>query len=147
MLEVILDKTTGYNKSRKTIKKISKLGGIILIILGIIRYNLTIILVGIYIIEKESKMSKLNDIERILNRKERFLKRGVYPIRHIAVLQSGLVNDVIKNLDFDSIHLINVLDENLSLIKILNEEQVIKNLVENGTNITFNDIIAKQNKV
>lgn len=92
-------------------------------------------------------MSKLNDIERIINRKERFLKKGVYPIRHIAVLQEGLVNDVIKKLDFDSIHLINILDDNLRLIKTVTEEQVIENLIEKGTNITFNDIIAKQNNV
>lgn len=146
VLEVILDRKIGYNRSRKIINIITKIGSTLFIILGIVEKNITVFLIGI-IIEKESEMSKLNDIERIINRKERFLKKGVYPIRHIAVLQEGLVNDVIKKLDFDSIHLINILDDNLRLIKTVTEEQVIENLIEKGTNITFNDIIAKQNNV
>ena len=152
ILEVILDKTLGYNKSRRIIRKISKVSAIIFIIWGIIQimrkvWNINIIFIGIYIMQKEYKMAMLNGIERILNRRERFLKKGVYPIRHIAVLSDGMVNDVIKSLDFDSIHLINVLNKDLTLIDVVTEEQLVNELLEKGTNITFNDILCKQNKV
>lgn len=152
ILEVILDKTLGYNNSRRITRKISKACAIIFIALGIIQiirkiWNINIIFIGIYILKKESKMVTLNGIERIFNRKERFLKKGVYPIRHIAVLSDGMVNEVIKNLDFDSIHLINILDKDLTLIDVVTEEQVVNDLLEKGTNITFNDILCKQNKV
>ena len=86
-------------------------------------------------------MLKINGIERIINRKERFLKKGIYPVRHIAVLENGMVSDVLKNLDFDSIHVINVLDENLNIVALISEEKLINQLIEKGTNITFNDIV------
>lgn len=144
IFEVIMEKLVGLNKSKRILINMSKITGIIFIILGMSKGRYNIVFIGIYIIKKineEIYMSKINGIERIINRKERFLKKGIYPVRHIAVLENGIVNDVIKNLDFDSIHVINVLDKDLNIIALISEEKLINELIEKGTNITFNDII------
>ena len=144
ILETVLDKKIGIIKSKKTLVNISIIFVITFIIIGVIKCRYNIILIGIYIIKKikeEIDMSKLNGIERIINRKERFLKKGFYPVRHVAVLVDGMVNDVLQKLDFDNIHIINVLDRDLNIIALLNEEQIINQLVEKGTSITFNDIV------
>lgn len=147
IIKIILERKLGMNKSKRMIIRLSNTCIVILGILGIIQIikhkNFNILVVVIYInniIREEIRMSNLKGMERILTRKERFLKKGIYPVRHIAVLNNGFVSDVLKNLDFDSIHIINILDKDLNLLAVINEEKLLNSLIEKGTGITFNDI-------
>lgn len=148
LLEIILEKNRGINKSKSMLIRISNICMVLIGILGIIQIiehrNFSIIIVLGYIkmlINKEgARMTNLMGMERILTRKERFLKKGFYPIRHIAVLSDGVVSDVLRNLDFDSIHIINVLDQNFKLVAVINEDELLNQMIEKGSNITFKDI-------
>lgn len=148
IIEVILEKKVGLNKSKKILIKLSNICIVIMSILGIIQIiehrNFNILIIVAYIknimLREEEGMTNLRGMERILTRKERFLKKGFYPIRHIAVLNDGIVSDVLRNLDFDSIHIINVLDKNFNVLAVINEEELLNQLIEKGSNITFNDI-------
>lgn len=148
IIEVILEKRIGINRSKKILIKLSNICIVIMSILGIIQIiehrNFNILIIVAYIkkimLREGERMTNLRGMERILLRKERFLKKGFYPIRHIAVLSEGIVSDVLRNLDFDSIHIINVLDKNFNLVAVINEEELLNQLIDKGSNITFNDI-------
>lgn len=148
IIALILEKKMGVNRSKMLLVKTTNISIVIMSILGIIQIiehrNFNILIIVAYIKKtmsrEEYRMTNLRGMERILTRKERFLKKGFYPIRHIAVLSDGVVSDVLRNLDFDSIHIINVLDKNFNLIAVINEEELLNQMIEKGSNITFNDI-------
>jgi stage IV sporulation protein FB len=87
--------------------------------------------------------SAFMNIRQILYRRSRFLKKGVYPARDLVVAKSTLLSETIKNMDFDSFHVIYVLDERMRLLKVFTEAEVMDALAGNNEGMTFEQLLKR----
>ncbi len=86
------------------------------------------------------------NIRNIIYRRSRFLKRGIYSARQLVVTKSLLLSDAVRAMDYtDMFHIVNVLDEDLKIVKTFTEQEVIDELISGTGDLTFGDMI--KNKV
>lgn len=117
--------------------------------MGYSRINFSLLLIGIYIMVLlfMGKMEgALMNIKQIVYRRSRLLKKGIYSARDLVAMKSTPVNEILKNMDFDSFHFVFVLDENLKLIGFFNENEIIEGLLDNNADITFGELLKKTGK-
>lgn len=81
------------------------------------------------------------NIKNLVYKRSRFLKKGVYPGRELVVIKSMRLGDVVKNMDFDRIHIIYVLDENMRLVKVFTEQEIIDSMEKFNGEISFEELI------
>lgn len=152
ILKGILTRKRGWIRAHKNIITIS--GGfiVIIIILGIIQVNDNIsnpclLIIGAnlaYHMKGANIEGAIMNMKKILNRRTRFLKKGIYSVRDIVVIETMKMGDVIKTLDYDRFHLIYILDEKLKLLRIMTEQELIDAVVKNNSSLTFMDIIKNE---
>ena len=88
-------------------------------------YNVSLLVLVIYFlfILKNNKMEvALMNIKNIVYRGSRFRKKGIYPVRELAVLETKSLGDVIKSMDFDRFHIIYILNESMNLVRVVTEQ-------------------------
>lgn len=109
------------------------------------RGNISLIVISLYIlmcIGKSKEESAFMNIKNLLFRKSRVIKKGIYPVREIVVLKHVKLAEVIKACDYiDRFHIINVLDENLRVIKVMTEQELIDAIVRNTPDTTFENFM------
>ncbi|HOQ00187.1 MAG TPA: hypothetical protein PK604_05020 [Acetivibrio clariflavus] len=81
------------------------------------------------------------NIKNLVYKRSRFLKKGIYPGRELVVIKSMRLGDVVKNMDFDRIHIIYVLDENMRLVKVFTEQEIIDGMEKFNGEISFEELI------
>jgi len=139
----VLASRFGILKAHSLVQRLSIVTAISFILLGVLQlklryYNMSLLLIGIYILihlKQNKGEASIMNIKHILYRKFRFLKKGIYPVRHIAVVNSMSMANIISNLDYDRFHIIYFLDENLQIQKILTEQQVIDQLSQESSSL------------
>ncbi|WP_235827784.1 CBS domain-containing protein [Acetivibrio saccincola] len=80
------------------------------------------------------------NVKNLVYRGSRFKKKGIYPVRELAVMETKSLGDVIKSMDFDRFHIIYVLDENMKLIDVVTEKEVLDYAIKYNTQISFKDL-------
>ena len=82
------------------------------------------------------------NIKNLLFRRSRILKQRIYPIREIAVMKDVKLSEVIKAMDYANMfHMVNVLDENLRIIKVVSEQEILDALITNNIDTEINRIL------
>jgi stage IV sporulation protein FB len=121
-----------------------------IIILGLVifinsLYNVSLILVGIYILlcTKESRReTALLNIKNFVFKRSQITKKGVYPVREIVVLKNVKLAEAIKAFDHENVfHIVNVLDDDLRVVKVLTEQQILDALLMNSVDSTFDELL------
>lgn len=108
--------------------------------------NISLIIAGAYmmILLGNGRMeSAFMNIRQILQRRSRFLKKGVYPARDLVVVKGTLLLDTIKSMDYDRFHIIYVLDDSMRLMKAFTENEIMDALAEGGENMTFGQLVSR----
>ncbi len=114
---------------------------IMLLIYGINYIWLVIIILYVYAGRKKRRMeASFLNIKRLLSRKERILRKGIYPIRTVAVIENESMADMVKNLDYDQYHLIYIMNEDLDIVKTVSEKDYLKALTGKRA-VTFKDML------
>ncbi len=149
ILRDILISKMGLFKAHKYSKSMSRGLGLLIILTGIIQlhdnmYNFSLLFLGGYIFYclkyDESEVYFMN-IKNLVYKRSRFLKKGIYPGRELVVIKSMRLGDVVKNMDFDRIHIIYVLDENMRLVKVFTEQEIIDGMEKFNGEISFEELI------
>lgn len=133
LLREILSVRVGFFLANKYTIYVSRCMSILLVFAAIIqialsKYNFSLALVILFIAffaQKESIEVILLSIKKIICRKARFLKKGFYPVRSLAVKKSMKINDILKSMDFDRFHILYVLDDDLKLVSIITEQDLL----------------------
>lgn len=129
---IIFYKLMGSSFTFKLIKKlmiIVKSGIIVTGVLQIFLFGnpslimIFILLPGTRLLEETVSVMKL---ENLLNRKQRIISKGIYPARHIVVMDECTLGDVLQRLDYDRFHIICILDSNLEIVGQITEQHIIK---------------------
>ncbi len=84
-----------------------------------------LVLPGTRLLEEKVGMMKL---ENLINRKQRIISKGVYPVRHVVVMDSCTLGDALQRMDYDRFHILYVLNSNMEIVGQITEQQVIKAL-------------------
>jgi stage IV sporulation protein FB len=120
---------------------------IIIILLRKNLFNLSLILVGIYIILnslESKKETALMNIKNILFRRARIIRKGIFPVQQIVVMKNVRLSEAIKAMDHvNKYHLINVLDEDLRIVKVMTEQEVFDAIMLHNANATFDILLEK----
>jgi stage IV sporulation protein FB len=153
ILREILSMGFGMRQGTRFSKRVSFLFTVLLIFFGIVQimnnyYNFSLILIGIYIIFRiraEEMEAAIMNIKNVIYRRSRFMKKGIYAARDLAVIKSTLMSEVIKNMDFDRFHIIYVLDDQQKIYKVLTEQQVMDGLLKYDSELTFEEYIQREN--
>lgn len=145
----ILTSHIGLFKAYKYTRIVSKVLGMIIVLVGIIQtfgnvYNFSLIFLGSYIFYflkyQEMEVYFMN-IKNLVYKRSRFLRKGVYPGRELVVIKSMCLGDIIKDMDFDRFHIIYVLDEQMKLEKVFTEQEIVDNLEKFDAKISFEELM------
>jgi stage IV sporulation protein FB len=148
-MEVLSD-YSGLFKANKRMNKITIVLSVIIIFSGLIvfkatLYNFSFVIIGIYILLSNTESRKetaLMNIKNLLFRRSRILKQRIYPIREIAVMKDVKLSEVVKAMDYaNKFHIINVLDENLRIVKVFSEQEILDAIIINNINTEIGKII------
>lgn len=145
----ILTSQIGLFKAYKYTKILSKVLGMIIVLVGIIQtfgnaYNFSLIFLGSYIfyfLKYEETEVYFMNIKNLVYKRSRFLRKGVYPGRELVVIKSMCLGDIIKDMDFDRFHIIYVLDEQMKLEKVFTEQEIVDNLEKFDAKISFGELM------
>lgn len=129
---IVFYKIAGSNKTFRLVKRLSLLMKIGLVLIGLLQVFIfrnpsllvaAAMLPGNKLLEETVSMMKL---ENLLNRKQRIISKGVYPARHIIVMNECTLGEVLQKLDYDRFHIIYVLDKDMEIVGEITEQQIIK---------------------
>ena len=141
----------GIFRASKKIRIFTIFLSIIIICLGLVVfkqsiYNASLVLVGIYIllcVKGSKKETALMNMKNFIFRRSRIIKTGIYPVREIVVMKNVRLSEVIKAMDYANMfHLVNVLDDDLRVIKVMTEQEILDALMLNSMDITFDKLLT-----
>jgi len=87
------------------------------------------------------------NLNALIHRRERILKRRAYPVRHILVLKEVLLGEVLSLLEYDQFHIIHIADETMKLICEITEQQLIDAMVKENAAKTLEEVFLKPTDV
>ncbi len=145
---VVLYSLVGSSRTLKIMETTGKLTGAFLLAAGL--YLLLIyknpslfitmaLLPGIKSIKRS--VNRLN-LDAFLRRKERILKKRVFPVRHILVLKNISLGEAVLLLDHDRFHIILVADENMKIIMQLSEQQLVDAIINQDAGKTIEEVFC-----
>ncbi|TYQ16085.1 UNVERIFIED_CONTAM: stage IV sporulation protein FB [Acetivibrio alkalicellulosi] len=142
----------GLYKASKVLRRVSLLFSISVLIVGCFQYftskfNFSFIMVVVYLLfllKQDKGEVALMNIKNLSYRRSRLLKKGVYPVRELAVIKTMSLGELIKSMDFDRFHIIYVLNQNMKIIGVLTEQEVLDNIIKYNTQISFEELLEKK---
>ncbi len=151
ILNLLLSYRYGLNKAFAYTRRVSFFLTFHIIIVGAIeliisKYNFSLLIIGMYFIyylRTERMEGALMNIKYLISRRSRLIKKGIYPARDLVVIQSIRIGEVLKNMDFDRFHFVHVLDEKMKVVKVFTEQEVIDEMMEHSTDVTFGELVRK----
>jgi stage IV sporulation protein FB len=136
----------GFRFSNRHLKRFSYVISGVMAAAGLLLFKhsvqgFNLLVAGIYILSSIKNdfagEASIMSIKDMLYRHTRLLKKGIYPVRDLAVLESMQLNSVIKCMDFDRFHIIYVLGKCLNIERICTEKEIMDYIARYGGDITF----------
>lgn len=149
----ILAGSMGMLAAGRLARRLALIMALVILLIGVLQlygsvYNFSLIIIGFYIIIlwKNSRMeSALMNIKQMIYRRSRLLKKGIYPARDLVVIKSMRLDEIMKNMDFDSYHLIHVLDENFRLLRVFTENEIM-DAISGSNGLTIGELLEGAGK-
>ncbi len=88
-------------------------------------------------------VSRLN-LDALIRRRERILKKKAYPVRHILVLKEVSLGEALLLLDYDQYHILHVADRELRVLLQVTEQQLIHAILSRNVAITLEEAFELQ---
>lgn len=146
----LLSARLGVFKAGKGLHFLTVILSISIILTGIISFcntgkNISLLIIGLYIlfcIKVNREETAFMNIKNFIFRKTRVMRKGIYPVREIVVLKSVKLSEVIKAMDYvDRFHIINVLDDDFKVIKVMTEQEVLDAIIGSTPDTTFEKLM------
>jgi len=88
-------------------------------------------------------VSRLN-LDALIRRKERILKKKAYPVRHILVLKEVSLGEALLLLDYDQYHILHVTDRDLQVLRQVTEQQLIQAILSQNAGKTLEEVFTPE---
>ena len=112
-------------------------------------HNISILAIGLYVLsslKSYNPEAAVMNVKQIVYRRSRLMRKGVYAARELVAVKTARLCDSLMEMDFDRFHIINVLDENLKLVRIFTEQEVMDAMLEYESDLTFGKLIDIENR-
>lgn len=149
ILLIMLYDFFGLDRTFTIMKKIGLRVRFVLIAAGlvmcVIEKNPSLLIVIAFVPGTKSikRAVKSLNLNALIHRRERILKRSSYPVRHILVLKEVLLGEVLSLIDYDQFHIIHVADKTMKLLCQITEQQLIDAMVEENAAKTVEEVFLK----
>lgn len=149
ILLIILYDFLGLDRTYEIMKRIGLRVRLMLIAAGlvmcVVENNPSLLIAIAFIPDMKSikRTVKSLNLNALIHRRERILKRGSYPVRHILVFKELLLGEVLSLIDYDQFHIIHVADKTMKLICQITEQQLIDAMVEENAAKTVEEVFLK----
>jgi len=152
ILQQLLSGRIGLLAAGRAVNVLAWLLSVAILVAGTFQFfmtggNISLLMIGIYIpvILKDARMeSAFMNIRRILYRRAKLTKKGVYPVRDLVVLSSTRVGELLNNMDFDRFHIIYVLDDDMRITGTFTEKEIMDAFTAGGECITFGQLMEEK---
>ncbi|OPX42710.1 stage IV sporulation protein FB [Ruminiclostridium hungatei] len=150
IIQELLAARLGILRTGKVLKHVSVLLSAAIIAAGLAglfysRSGVNLMVIGVYFfmcMGTSREETAFMNIKSLLFRKSRVIRKGIYPVREIVALKHMKLSEVIKALDYiDRFHIINVLDEDMRVIKVMTEQEVLEAILSNPADTTFDNLM------
>jgi len=84
------------------------------------------------------------NLSALLRRRERILKKRVFPVRHILLLKDVNLGEAVLFLDYDRYHIIHIADDNLGILMQITEQQLIDAIMDLNAGKTLEEAFILQ---
>lgn len=148
ILIVFSYKLMGSNKTFRLTKRLTLILKACLFMIGVLQIGLfknpslliaAVILPGAGLLEEAVSIMKL---ENLLNRKQRIIRKGVYPAGTIIVMEDLTIGDVMQKLDYDRFHFIYVLNYDFEIIGQVTEQDIIKAIEKYSSSDKITNVLS-----
>lgn len=152
VLMELLTRRIGLFSANRFINIISVIFSFVIIGIGMVvliksRYNASFIFIGVYILfllNKNKKEAAILNIKSFVFKRSAIIRKGICPVREIAVMNDVKLLEVVKSMDYaDVFHKINVLDNDLNIIKVITEQDVLNAFMEGSQDMTIAELLTK----
>ena len=112
-------------------------------------HNISLLAIGLYVlssIKSYNPEAAVMNVKQIVYRRSRLMRKGVYAARELVAVKTARLCDSLMEMDFDRFHIINVLDENLRLVRIFTEQEVMDAMLKHESSLTFGELIDIENR-
>lgn len=106
--------------------------------------NFTLLVIGLFVLVSlaDNRMEAgFMNIRQIIYRRSRLMKKGIYPARELVVMKRMQLGECVKHMDYDRIHLINVMDDDMTLIARFTESEIIEAMLANASDLSFEELV------
>lgn len=79
------------------------------------------------------------NLNALIRRKERILKKRAYPVRHVLTLKSVGLGEAILLLDYDRYHIIHIANEELEVVRVITEKQLLDAIIALNSSMTLEE--------
>lgn len=150
IVQELLAARLGTVRTGKLMKLVSEVLSAVIILVGAAglfysRWGVSLMVIGVYFfmcIGTSREETAFMNIKSLLFRKSRVIRKGIYPVREIVALKHMKLAEVIKALDYvDRFHIINILDEDLRVIKVMTEQEILEAILVNTADTTFDNLM------
>lgn len=110
-------------------------------------YNFSLLVIGFFVLftlKTDRMEAAWMNVRNVVYRKERLLRKGIYPSRDLVVLQTIKLAEVVKYMDYDRFHIIHVLDESLQILATFTEQQVLDALLVYPPDVCFEEMLKRE---
>lgn len=147
ILLIVLYKRLGISHTLALMKKLAIIFKIVFCLLGTLQLiwfkNPSLLVAALILPRKkllEERMSMMR-LENFLNRRQRIIKRKLYPVRHLVAMEDCNLGEIIRRLDYDRFHIIYVLNDAMEIIGRISEHQILKALQTHSSGEAIRDIM------
>ena len=147
ILLIILYNRMGGSRAVSVLKRLSVVLRIVFCLSGILQivlYKNPSLLIAVLILPGHKLLEESMGVmrfENLFTRRQRIMKKKVYPVRHIAAMEDCSLGEVLKKLDYDSFHIIYLLNNSMEITGSVTEQQILKALENCGSQEPIKSII------
>lgn len=149
ILLMVLYGRMGGSSALALLKKVSAIFRSALFLLGICQLlwfgNPSLIIITMAMLPDrkslEETMSMIR-LQSLFNRRQRLLKKKVYPARHLVALEDCSLGEIVQKLDYDRFHIIYVLNNAMEITGRVTEQQILQALRHHSAHEAVRDIMT-----
>lgn len=149
ILKAILTHFWGFINAFNFVRKFTRIFSVLLLVLGTIllvltRFNVTLVLVGGFLLFNTIEEQKNHEIllmREILYSKDKLRRRGAIVSKSISAMETVSARRLLRRFSYDNFYIIYVIDSSLRPVGTLTEAQVVSAIAGSHADATIGEIL------
>ncbi|HOK43192.1 MAG TPA: hypothetical protein PLD49_05965 [Thermoclostridium caenicola] len=149
ILLLVLYGSVGSSKTLRLLGVLSAAFRSMFFILGILQLvwfgNPSLLIIALAVLPGRKPLEETMSMIRLhslFNRRQRILKKKIYPARHLVAMEDCSLGEIVQKLDYDRFHIIYVLNSAMEITGRVTEQQILRALQHHGARESVRNILT-----